>query len=480
MEKKCVSDYYNLKYKQGELPFVDVDIYGDTELFLDPRAIRYLDSPWGDKCVSLLQNFFQTVLKAIKESNNDRARSLLNGLHEPNETHLGYSLDKASGRGAGPELAQDIWESLSKSEAAKSGLLVDLEDAVLMVDGIDVDIISDITTNVIRGPLIEFTQQACHEFKIPLETGVESGPIWNPSNQEWQNSLTNLPMTENGRLLLVPKIIVRKYITYDRNEYFRYYILTHLQDVHLKANTELVQLLKDGRKRVTKKSLIKKYGHKKSAILRITQQYPEILEKYRKDKSKQLEPPLNHEDFEAIVHIDEPRWNKLLGEVINTKPGPKNANKYHEAIERLLTPLFYPSLIDPVKEFTIHDGRKRIDIKYTNTGEFGFFKWLSMHYPAAHIFIECKNYTGDPANPELDQLSGRFSPSRGKVGLLLCRKFENKKLFIQRCKDTANDQRGYIIPLDDHDLTALVNFKRDHTEVEFEKLLKEKFDSLIM
>lgn len=75
-------------------------------------------------------------------------------LREPNETHLGLSAGRSKGRALGTELARDVWKALSQSEAAKSGLLRDLEDTILMVEGISVDIVSDMTTNIIRGPLI--------------------------------------------------------------------------------------------------------------------------------------------------------------------------------------------------------------------------------------------------------------------------------------------------------------------------------------
>ena len=69
--------------------------------------------------------------------------------------------------------------------------------------------------------------------------------------------------------------------------------------------------------------------------------------------------------------------------------------------------------------------------------------------PCAFVALECKNYTNDVANPELDQLSGRFSPNRGRIGFLCCRAFENRDHFIERCRDTFRDDRGLIIPLDD-------------------------------
>jgi hypothetical protein len=84
----------------------------------------------------------------------DVGEALLRALREPNETHLGLSKGRSRGHALGNESAHDVWSALSRSEAAKSGLLKDLEDTVLMIEGISVDIVSDMTTNIIRGPLI--------------------------------------------------------------------------------------------------------------------------------------------------------------------------------------------------------------------------------------------------------------------------------------------------------------------------------------
>lgn len=171
----------------------------------------------------------------------------------------------------------------------------------------------------------------------------------------------------------------------------------------------------------------------------------------------------------------------LLNDVILLPTGDVNSFKYEQAIEALFTAMFHPSLVRPVTQARLHDGRKRVDIRYKNIAQVGFFSWLAQHYSSAFVFIECKNYRGDPANPELDQLSGRFSKKRGQFGLLVCRSFSDKSLFANRCRDTAQDGHGFIVFLDDTDLQAIVTsiHANPSARLDFD-LLQSRFDDLIM
>jgi hypothetical protein len=474
-----VSEIYKLGRTQGSLDFVDVNVSRDTPLFISPTALAHLPSDWGDGCVYLVQNFFQTVLQAIKEGKHDRAESLLNTLKEPNETHLGVSTGASRGRALGDGSAHKVWGAMAQSEAAKSGLLRDLEDTVLLIPGVGVDIISDMTTNIIRGPLIEYTQIMCERFGITLKDGVDSGPLWDPANRRWFTRYERLPMTKFGKLLLVPKAIVRPDIQFKADQYYRHHILTFLQKMELNAGSALVYLLADGTRKVNKTAVIQKYGSGKTMIVEQTLKHPEMLDAYRAEMAKQPYNPLSHEMIAMIEKDSAPDWDQLLDAVLSVKPGKESATDYENAVEALLTALFYPDLTNPNIQHEIHDGRKRIDIKYTNMGIAGFFSWVAKHYPAPLIWIECKNYSKDVANPELDQLSGRFSPSRGKVGLLVCRSFDNKDRFFDRCKDTAKDDRGFIIPLDDDDLATLVAQRKDAEFFQQWTLLSERFERLV-
>ena len=189
---------------------------------------------------------------------------------------------------------------------------------------------------------------------------------------------------------------------------------------------------------------------------------------------------MTHEEFAEVELTEEPDWDELLQRVLAVAPGTAGATDHENAIEVLLSALFYPALLHPYKQHPIHQGRKRVDITYSNAATSGFFHWIGQHYPSALLFIECKNYGSDIGNPELDQISGRFSPNRGKVGLLVCRSLEDPNLMLARCRDTAADQRGFVIVLDDNRLAQLVAEKKAHPSgIEF-PLLRQLFLALVV
>jgi hypothetical protein len=476
--KTRVSKYFSLARDQATLDFVDVPIGNDVTVFLDPSRIRSMETAWSTECSSLLQHFFERLLEHIRTGDTAAGLRMLEGLSERNEFHLGFSRGRSKGSGIGREFAKDFWDALTNSKAGKSGLLRDIEDACLFIDGVGPDRISDATCNILRGPLIQYTRDMCAYYGIPLQQGVESGPIWNPLHDRWEDSLISLPITPFGKILLVPKIAVRHRLVYDSHGYYRGYLLPSMQIHEKSINSSLVHELKDGRTRVTKKSLMEKYGADKLAIATQTLEHPGVLEKYRKD-TKRTSRPLTHEKLAEIENIDPPRFDELLKAVTTLPSGKDSATAYENSIEALLSALFFPSLSASIKQHEIHEGRKRIDITYINSAQTGFFYWLASHYSSAHIFVECKNYGKEVGNPEVDQLAGRFGPSRGQVGVLICRSIENDKLLEKRCTDTAKDHRGFIIHLTDSDLATLVaDYTKSNGGSEY-SLLRKKFTKLV-
>lgn len=453
-----ISEHFNLMETQATLDFVDVDTVEDVRVYIDPTAMRLYNGEYSSACTDLMVSFFEQMLLAIKEGNSARVHELVAPLGEPNETHFGNSIGKSRGRGLGGtgQRGRDLVKALSESKAGASGLLADLEDAALLVPNIGTDIISDMTTYIIKGPLVAYTQQMCAFYGIPMQAR-RIGPHWDLDEIRWvKDVITELPTTSNGRLLLVPKAIVRKRLAYDTGEYYRQEIQPVLEQHEIDAGSALVEFLKYGRRRVNKQRLAAKYGNDKVAVVGHTEPRPELLKHYKETMTTGRNPPLSQRDLGEAVGSPPPGFEELIGALEAIAAGPRGASPYHKAITAILLAVFDTCLGNMATETKIHEGRKRIDITFDNIAISGFFGWVALHYHAATIVIECKNYANDPANPELDQIGMRFSPKRGQVGLLVCRNFNDKQLFLQRCLDASIDGHGYIIALDDDDVRKLV------------------------
>ena len=373
----------------------------------------------------------------------------------------------------------DLFDYLKDSTAAKTGFLKDLEDCELLVPGISNDKISDITTNIIREKLAEYTTAQCNLLRVPSQR-IPAGQFWDSNAHEWApEDYADLPVYKFQRLLLVPKAIVRRRMAYDHQEYYNHDVLLFLQAQHLAAGSSLVQLLRNGKRRVTKKSLKERNPLSKEFLYGFSKEHPDVFERYKK-RDRDLRE-IDDASLEPTSPSSEEKFAALQTKLKDIPAGTEHAGAYHDAMIGLLEALFYPSFMYPRKEQDLHEGRKRIDITYSNAAKSGFFHWLHavQKIPCSYVMVECKNYTADPKNPELDQLSSRFSIQRGQFGLLLCRTCSNRKLFEQRCRDTAKDGRGYILLLTDGDVEYLLSLKVAGNDQKINEWFDSQFRALV-
>jgi hypothetical protein len=454
---------FNIEKTQAELDFVDVSLTTDNLLFLDPFALSQRLDRWSQDAHRTVVTFFQNVIDDIRSGNEDRARGLLLHLREPNETRLGYSARRPQGAGIGNMQAEELFEALRDSAAVRTGFISSLEESELMIDGISHDKISDLTTNILRGHLAEYTAQQCSLHGLPIHQ-VAMPPCFNTDLMEWQSRYLDLPVYRGSPVLLVPKSIVRRSPAYQHQQYYQHFVLNFLQQEELNSpGSRLVKTLKNRRRVVYKTDLAAVYPRTKTFLYEFSREHPEVLRGFRQwleaDEANRMTGEVDEEDEVVIA-------NAIAEALRHIPPGSENASGYHKLMIGIVEFLFFPHLLHPRKEHEIHQGRKRIDILVENGARAGIFNRIpnTRGYPCAYVAFECKNYITEVANPELDQLAGRFSVNRGKLGFLSCRHFEDRALFVERCRDTFCDDRGLIIPLDDavilHMLGLIENRRR--------------------
>lgn len=267
-------------------------------------------------------------------------------------------------------------------------------------------------------------------------------------------------------------------------EFYSQHILNFIQDEEWARRSPLVRVLASGERRPpTKKTLKERFPYSKDFLARFSEDHPEVLEAYKRfyAEIEGARGSLRHQDFDD--DFDEAIFSKALATALpNIPPGNADADRYHTFIMGALEFIFWPNLIYPKKEHEVHEGRKRIDITYTNAAQDGFF-WRAhtAHNIASRlIMVECKNYSKDPVNPEFDQLAGRFSVNRGQLGMLLYRTVEDYERLCARCRDTAQDGRGFIIALGDQQvieiLFLIANSQRNAIDARLQAIFNRLID----
>lgn len=455
-----VSEIFSLGKSQYEIDFVDIDPSKDIPVFLDPFFISTRRYVWCIKASDTLQGFFQNLIDLIKTDQIDDARNVFIHLNEPNETCLGFSRGQPQGRGVGSYNASQIFDSLLESKAVETGLVEDLEDTAIFIDGIARDMVSDMTTNIIKKHLLDYTKDQCNLWNIPL-TQATTGFYWDSVVKTWDQDYDDRLVVDGKALLLVPKIAVSFQKNFIEQKYHQHFILNFLQADHLSKGSRLVQKrrLKSGKWKefVTKKSIKESEAPQNKEFIReFTRKHPEVFKDFKSKTAIGLRPIDNRDldsvDFNELIDF-------LIKKLKETQSGSEKATFYHRLITGILELIFFPKLTNPRKEQEINEGRKRVDIIMDNAAVSGFF--YNLHnidqINCSYVFFECKNYSGDPSNPELDQLSGRLGVNTGKVGILICRSISDKKLFLKRCSDTWKQKKELIVPLTDKEIIHILS-----------------------
>ena len=174
-----------------------------------------------------------------------------------------------------------------------------------MIPGIGHDKISDLTTNILRGHLVEYTKAQCDLLAVPVQN-VPIAPIFNPDAMQWEEQYVDLPVWHNRPILLVPKSAVRYSPAYQQGKYYQHYVLNFLKARELNnPHSALVRLIKNksaktARRVVLKKDLAAQYPRAKEFLFEFSRQNPEVLREYREDL-KQMETTDTASDVDSVT-----------------------------------------------------------------------------------------------------------------------------------------------------------------------------------
>ncbi|NBN04129.1 hypothetical protein [Proteus sp. G2665] len=465
------SDAFHMGQQQTSLDFIDIPLDTDLRFFIDPTSIRTLKTTWGKNLEKLIQDYFSDIMASIKHGDLKRAGILLSSLKESNAFHLGYSAKKSSGKALGEKTAQLILESLKNSKAAQSGLLADLEDTALTIEGIASDRISDSVCNILKLPFIEYTQKVCEFYNVGM-TEVSGVRLWDSTSGRWSKKTFYLPVHNGEEIILIPKVLAREKIAYSHSSFYRKYIIPEIRAEHLNAGSALVVLLR-GKQTVTAKRIIEEFGQSKAFIEGQIVKYPDSIKQYKEELFLSPPPPLLHKRFDdAKDSVTGPLSEDI--KKLKTSIHDKNSELYVDSIKRLLLTIFYPSLFYPC---LIRSDVQDYSFTMLNESREGFFFDFSVYgIPSEKILVNIIMSSGHLDAEYLDKTLSDMDGINTSVCLLVCCEATNNAQ-ESKLKEISKTKGKYIFILNNNAIDGILDEYLKVGEQHF-NVLRSKFNEL--
>lgn len=280
------TEYFHIPLKQEELEFWDIYVNDDIQKFLDPGRLLQYDDETSIRMREHIVDYFSRFLQCVRNGDEVNGIRMMEYLSEPKEIHLGYATIGYQGNAVGKIKGKKIYERFKQSQAVQTGMLRDLEESALLVNGIDRDIISDMTAMICKTDLIAFTQSQCRKHNVSMSMQC-IGETW-MGEDRWIEIEAELPVYNNNPIILVPKRIVSGNLLMNSRDFYRNEILSSAQEDIMRADQSMIRVLKNGNIRcvLTKKDLQAKeeYSFSKDLIYREVQKKPALIRAYRQRK----------------------------------------------------------------------------------------------------------------------------------------------------------------------------------------------------
>lgn len=419
-----LNDFYGISFAQEDvdfgIPFIDEDI----PLYIDPFLLWKSPSQQDNSLHLSLINSFNYIGNQFLKNDDNSIKTIIQ-ISECNEIGLGSSKTK-NGKRIGEKLASEIL-SLYKliPQISKSGF-IHFEEVQLLVNNIAEDRISDITANLIKSFLIDYTIDQCEKHNIPIsKIAIEH---FDNKTFKFKTEEVFLPQNPNTKqpILLVPKRWLRysTYINYD--SYFNGFYTKEV-----KTDGVFPDRVK---------------------ILNFNRDNYDLVQTYIKIKERQKDDCKNDPLFKQIPVLSAKR---KLNTIIKLPTGKTdNADKeYENNLCPLLASILYPHLDFAQEQSRTASGVAIRDLIFYNSCTELFLKEIHKTYDCRQIVFELKNVK-ELNNDHIDQLNRYLKDSFGSFGIIFTRNNPPQKV-IRNTVDLWSAHRKCILIMTDEDLKMM-------------------------
>jgi hypothetical protein len=423
-----LNDFYDLPFTQEEVDFAIPFLDEDIPLFVDPFLLWKSPSLQDQSLHTALLSSFNYLGVVYKEGKLDSAINGLINISECIEVGLGMASNKIGHR-IGEDKAREILSLFSLIPQIERGGFKHIEELQLLIDQFSKDRISDITCNLLKSFLIDFTIDQCIKLNIPV-INVELQNVFNYQKREFMNETVSIPFNPltGIPILFVPKRWLR-YIPWINYE--NYFSESFITDKLLALGiTERVE------------------------ILNYNRQNYDLLQSYIAQKERTHIDCKNDPLFNPIPIISAKR---KFAQILKLPSGKTDSadRKFEDLISQLIASLLYPHLDFADEQSRTDSGVLIRDLIFYNNRSMDFLNDIYSDYGSRQIVVELKN-VAIIEREHINQLNRYLNEQFGRFGIIITRNPLPKAMF-KNTIDLWSGQRKCIIVLTDNDISIMVN-----------------------
>lgn len=433
-------DYYNIPVTQEEVDFAIPFLDEDIPLYLDPFLLWKSPSQQDNALHLILINTFNQLgaIYLRSEDKRDSIVRILTELSECSEVGLGVGKTK-KGLRISEKVSREILELFSIVPQYKIGGFSHFEEIQLYVNNISKDRISDFACNLLKSFLIDFTQDECKKYNIPVKEFVNI-KVFNPKTCNIDEETMELPYNpeDNTPIIFAPKRWLRHTPWINFDDYFKN------------------SYVKEGEEEKIEKPKVLEYNRFNY----------DMITAYIAAKERTQADCKNDPLFKQLPIISA---KKCLNQITKLPTGKTNNadKKYEDSCTKLFASLLYPHLDFAQAQSRIESGTQIRDLIFYNNCSFPLLKELYDNYDCKQIVFEMKN-VHEVSREHINQVNRYLSEQFGRFGIILTRN-PLKKNIMKNTIDLWSGQRKCILCLDDEDVKMMVdvyeNKQRDPMEI---------------
>ncbi len=427
---------------QYQVDFVIPRVGVDVPVGIDPFLLYKSRDAEYRKLHQLLLGSFNAGIDAVRRRSLDEATRIFD-YPEVAPIGLGYTRASKRGSGVGSRLSRLIIDTLLASPALQERGVRHVEEMQLLSAGIGPDRISDITANILKRFLVEYTQRQCGIWNLQMQRGVPLTHIYNHESHEWDDSHEDLPVSrlDGSPILFVPRRLVRVLPWINYESFLR---------------TEFAAYLAARRQSLERSVAVGLAG--KNQVVIVTRNDLGLVERYVRSREQQAadaRPALDYIDEDACKEAE-----ALKDKLAKTPTGREHAAEYQRVVLEILNYLFNPELIDGQPEVRTMDGTERRDIIFTNDSDETFWEYVRTAHDGILLMFEAKN-TDELDLAAINQTATYLGDRIGRLGIVVTRQ-EPSEAVRRKIFSVWNDSgpnRKVILTLSDQNLRDLLDVR---------------------